>query len=311
MGWACDRVSAVRRSKGPSLKKVPPVGKWLAISSLLAALAGIPLFVWLDPMSIFNSFFTVFSRDLALPLILSLMGLPLILAMHLVFPDLWCSKLCPLGGLQDEMTTIRKLAAYRPESDRDRKRRVSAGRRLFLSSGGGLLAGFLLPSFLKPATKAYLQPPGAQAPDRFNTLCLRCGNCIKACPTGILHQHMDTSDLLSWMVPEIAFRDSYCLETCNLCSRVCPSGAISPFSTAAKSNLVIGIARVEADKCLLAKNKECDRCKAVCTYDAIRIETGDIFRNGQVVIDGEKCTGCGACAVICPPRVIEILPSNG
>jgi len=144
LGWGCDRVSSVRKGGGPSLRKVPPVGKGLAISSLVAALAGIPLFILLDPMSIFNAFFVIFSQELSLPVLLSFMGLPLVLALNIPFPGIWCSKLCPLGGLQDEISTAKKYLGSLQDRVRKMKSRGSAGRRIFLVSGAGLAAGLIV-----------------------------------------------------------------------------------------------------------------------------------------------------------------------
>lgn len=308
VGWACDRISGSRKGRGLSINSMPPVGKWLALSSLVAALGGIPLFILFDPMSIFNSFFVIFSQEFAIPVLLSFLGLPLVLAINIPFPGIWCSKLCPLGGLQDEIFAVKRMIFRRQEMSKGGNGLRSAGRRLFLVSGAGLLAGLLLPPFIKPGKRSYLMPPGSVPEDRFSTLCLRCGNCIKSCPTGILGHHMDPQNKLSWMVPEVSFVDGYCLERCNTCSQVCPSGAITLFAKDAKSQLFMGFASISLERCLLSENKECDRCKTACSYDAIQIEAieGDIRM--QPVVSRETCVGCGACVVICPPRVIEVVP---
>jgi len=308
LGWGCDLISSSRKGRGYPIKKIPPLGKWLAISSLVAALAGIPIFILLDPMSIFNSFFVIFSQKLAFPILLSFSGLPLVLAINLPFPGIWCSKLCPLGGLQDELISVRDLILGKQRQPKRIHSIRSTGRRLFLVSGAGLLAGLLLPSFIKPAKKSYLQPPGSLPADRFNTLCIRCGSCIKSCPTDILKHHMDPSELLSWMVPEISFKEGYCLENCNVCSQVCPSGAIILFDREAKKHLFIGRAEIGLSRCLLSENKECDRCKAACSYDAILMEQNEGSLQTLPVVIPEKCVGCGACVLICPPGVIEIVP---
>lgn len=307
LGWGCDLISSSRQGRGYSIKTIPPVGKWLAISSLVAALAGLPLFILLDPMSIFNSFFVIFAQKFTLPILLSFLGLPLVLAINIPFPGIWCTKLCPLGGFQDEISKVKEVILKKQVKERRAHTIRSTGRRLFLVSGAGLLGGLLLPSFIKSGRKNYLQPPGSLPEESFNTLCIRCGSCIKSCPTGILGHHMDPTNALSWMVPEISFSDGYCLENCNTCSQVCPSGAISLFSKDAKNLLFIGLAEIDIKNCLLSENKECDRCKAACSYDAIKIEPGDRALQMQPVISEDKCVGCGACEVICPPRVIKIL----
>lgn len=309
LGWGCDRITSRRKGRGLSIKRIPPVGKWLALSSLFAALVGIPLFMLFDPMAIFNSFFVVFSKELTIPILLTFLGLPLVLAINIPFPGIWCSKLCPLGGLQDEIATIIQLTRLEHIKEKRARDMVSGGRRLFLASGAGFFAGLLLPSVLKPARRSYLKPPGSLPADSFNTLCLRCGNCIKSCPTGILRHHMDPGEVLSWMVPEINFVDAYCLENCNTCGQVCPSGAISLFDKEAKNQLFIGFAEIATENCLLSQNKECDRCKAACSYDAITMEAGDGGAFQMLpMVSRDLCVGCGACKVICPPEVIRIVP---
>ena len=39
-------------------------------------------------------------------------------------------------------------------------------------------------------------------------------------------------------------------------------------------------------------------CMDVCKFDAMKLE------NGRVIIDKEKCTGCGICAEKCPKKII-------
>ncbi|HBL74112.1 MAG: hypothetical protein A2W90_22600 [Bacteroidetes bacterium GWF2_42_66] len=310
VGWSCDLVSSCSHRKNFSVQKIPPLGKWMALSSLVAAFAGIPLFILLDPMSVFNGFFAVFSGEMTIAAIISLLGLPILLAAHLFFPGIWCAKLCPLGGLQDEVVQLKKLINRNRIIESEPRQKADSGRRLFFASGLGLVAGLLLPRFLQSEKRNYICPPGSVPASIFDKLCLRCGNCIKACPTGILKHHTDSEDITAWMIPEICFDEGYCLENCNLCSRVCPSGAITLFSPDAKRQLPIGLAEVEIRDCLLIQQTECDRCKTACSYEAITIEAeGGTFQMIPIV-DPEKCVGCGACAVICPPETISIIPSG-
>ncbi len=43
-------------------------------------------------------------------------------------------------------------------------------------------------------------------------------------------------------------------------------------------------------------------CVTACKYDAIHVV------NGLAVVDDTKCTGCGACTMICPKHIISLIP---
>lgn len=45
-------------------------------------------------------------------------------------------------------------------------------------------------------------------------------------------------------------------------------------------------------------------CVSVCKYEAIRIV------DGIAAVDPEKCTGCGACAGVCPKGLIDLIPRS-
>ncbi|HUX94519.1 MAG TPA: 4Fe-4S binding protein [Bacteroidales bacterium] len=307
-GLCCDKISDISRMKSRKLKKMPPAGKWLAIISLTAAFTGIPLFIMLDPLSIFQSFFSIFTADISIVSVLSFSGFPVLMALNYFLPDIWCTRICPLGGLQDIITDIRKRI-YRLISRMTHEHNsYSPARRYFLASGVGLVTGFSISKLIRPAPSKYFRPPGSVEPVVFNTLCIRCGNCIKSCPTKIISQHTDSMDLISWMTPEVKFVDGYCLETCNICSTVCPTGSITLFSPGAKNRIFMGSAEVIFDKCLLSKNRECDRCRSACKYSAVNIEPSDRPLMMTPVIDRIKCVGCGACSVICPTDAINMIP---
>jgi ferredoxin-type protein NapF len=308
VGWGCDMVSALNKRKNFTYKRLPDIGKWLAILSLTAAIFGIPLFIIFDPLAIFNGFFTIFSGNLNLAAIISLSGLPLLLLIHLIFPGVWCARLCPLGGIQLIIVDLkimlnRHFGKSKPESLKNNQ-----GRRYFLMSGIGIISGITIPKFLKPSQERFIRPPAAVEPALFNFLCCRCGSCNKSCPTNIISPHADPGNILSWMTPEVNFKSGYCLETCNLCSQVCPSGAITLFSVRAKSRIFMGTAGIKLDNCLLLNNKECVKCKESCKFSAIEFVPRENIFKVVPVIDTGKCVGCGACEVICPAGCIVINP---
>lgn len=303
VGWGCDLMSRLGAGRGLKSFKIPEIGKYLSVASLTAALIGVPIFIFLDPLAIFNSFFTGLFVSSAFAGFLTLSFLPVLLILNFLLPDIWCSKICPLGGFQNSIYELRNLL-----KKVNKQQITDNGRRYFLASGLGLLAAFTIPKVFKPSFVTFLRPPGSIASLKFNTLCIRCGNCIKVCPTDILTHHMVAGNILAWMTPEVCFDMGYCLETCNLCSRVCPTGSITLFDSDAKKNLFMGLAGISMEKCLLSLSIECDKCVESCKYDAIIIEYDNISGKERPVIDKIKCVGCGACKIICPEEIITIEP---
>ena len=98
VGWSCDMVSGLNQHKAFTYKRLPDIGKWLAVLFLAAAIVGFPLFIFFDPLAIFNGFFTIFSGKLNLVAIISLSGLPLLLVIHLFFPGCLVQQIVPSGG---------------------------------------------------------------------------------------------------------------------------------------------------------------------------------------------------------------------
>ncbi len=308
VGLGCDTFSKWGKGKVSFVKNMPRFGPGVALLSLGAALTGIPLFILLDPMSVFNGFFVAFSPNIPVPVVVSLLGLPVLFAVHLFLPGIWCGKFCPLGGLFDVLTMFRKwLSGIFPRS-KYRRGGLKIERRFFIASGIGLLAGLFIPRLLKNKTPRFFRPPASLPGDLFDTLCVRCGNCIKACPSNIIAHHKGTENKSAWMVPEISFeKKGYCLADCNLCGTVCPTGSISPFTIAAKKGLHIGSIEIALENCLLTKMKECGLCKSVCPYDAIHIVHAGSPMATKPLADLTKCVGCGACAAVCPEGAIDMV----
>jgi len=116
----------------------------------------------------------------------------------------------------------------------------------------------------------------------------------------------DTSLGFGFLTPVVNFENGYCLETCNVCSVVCPSGAITLFDVDAKPQLIMGKAAVNTTDCLLAHQTECDQCKVVCVYKAILIKEKENELLMLPEVDSVKCVGCGACKIVCPKNCISI-----
>jgi ferredoxin-type protein NapF len=147
-----------------------------------------------------------------------------------------------------------------------------------------------------------LRPPGAVNASRFTTLCIRCGNCLRACPPGIITLDLGTAGAGGFLAPMISFDTDYCHETCQRCTLVCPSGALVPVTPDRKLQAVIGLPHVDMNACLLGDDRECALCRNHCPYEAIRLVFDDERYTLTPQIDLNRCPGCGACQVACPTQ---------
>ena len=302
VGCSFDIVSkCCPAKKRRSISNIPNINKWLAIISLGGAFFGFSVFLFLDPLVIFNDFFVSFIPPFDYFALITLAVFPALLFLQLFFPGLWCEKICPSSGLQLSISELKKYV----QKSLPTKKENDLGRRLFLGGTLGILAGVTLPYFTKNDTEPVLRPPGSIETNLFNTLCIRCGSCIKVCPTKILKH--DTRVGLGLLTPVLLLKDGYCLESCNSCSVVCPSGAITHFPIESKKLVNIGRANVTLEKCLLVMQKECGICKPACHYDAINIVYADSKSINMIPeVNNSICNGCGACQVICPENCIKI-----
>ena len=200
MRWLAAAAQLVSRAR---------VGLWPVMLAVGAALAGYPLFGWLDPLVIFNAAFGAARRRLELRDWLAAAGLPALLLLAFLAPGLWCGRLCPLGALQD---LIRFPFRLRMLVDKTARRRESAalGRRAFL--GLGLGAGYRL--VLRPVrggtSEAAIRPPASTGDARFTRLCTRCGACVRSCPSGIIRFGGVGNGWVGVLAPEVSFDNGYC-----------------------------------------------------------------------------------------------------
>ncbi len=292
--------------------RLPPAGQWLALATLAGAAVGWPLFVWLDPLAMFTAgvgaigFWATPARWMFAVLLF------VVLAGSLVLPGVWCSRLCPLGGTQEFLAAVGEWALRRrPVSfDQHEERRSPFGtrnavwrldRRTVLAGLVGL-AGALGMRRWAAEAPPLLRPPGAAPEELFGGLCVRCGNCVRACPTQVIFPATAGIPLPALLTPVVRFGENYCLETCVRCTEVCPSGALARLVPQAKAARPMGLAEVDLRLCLRAWDQECALCRAHCPYQAVTY----VFSEEEYIsvprVDPARCPGCGACEVACPTR---------
>ncbi len=181
-------------------------------------------------------------------------------------------------------------------------------RRRFLYSLGAavIVAVFLrfFPAAARAANKP-VRPPGASE-DNISTRCVRCGECMRVCPTGVIQPGTTGTPKGLW-TPTLKTRLGYCDYSCNSCGIICPTGAIPNLPLEQKRKSVIGVARIDQTRCITwAEGRECIVCEEMCPVPEKAIRLGGEGRgrgsgNGRHphVIE-ELCNGCGICEYQCP-----------
>jgi ferredoxin-type protein NapF len=313
--WACptgllaDMATGVGRRGGRSCPRLPPIGQWLALITLGGALLGYPMLLWLDPLALLSSSFGILAKVSGTAAWLSVAGLLALLLLSVIWPGIWCHRICPLGATQDLLARISRVTAARitPQAVEQDNRPTSAAanpgmsRRFVLGTLVGI--GWASVARVVLGEKPHcLRPPGALQETRFVGLCVRCGNCTRVCPTNIIKPDILQHGIAGLLAPVVEFDADYCREDCTLCTNVCPSGALRRLAVEEKIAARIGLARVDMEVCLLAEDRECSACRNNCPFEAITYVWSDIEYMLTPNIDPAKCPGCGACEVACPTR---------
>lgn len=321
MGFLAELAGKLNPWGKGNVRRVPALNKALALVIVVTAACGYPLMIWLDPLCIFNGFFAVWREPLTWASGATGLMFVLVLLIGVIAPNAWCHKLCPLGGAQQAMMDLgRRLTGVRRKDDSADPQVFTAGqvaRRTLLASVPAAVAGITARRVFGPNGANALRPPGADVA-KINALCARCGNCMKACPEGLLHPDFGETGIDGLFTPVMRLRsrdanqEQFCFQDCNACTQVCPTGALRPLSLEAKHKWRVGIAVIDRTKCLAwAKNEYCVVCDEYCPYKAVICEKkGDV---SYPRIDPDKCRGCGACESACAaePLAIVVKPLAG
>jgi len=283
-------------------EKLPHIGKYAALLTFFGAIVGYPFLLWMDPLAIFSSFFSIRTAGTILSGFLAGIGLAILLLTSLTSGQFWCARLCPLGGAQDILNSVKSLFRKKGDDTTRQEKAIMPLRRALLFGTAGIGIGFLARrAGAARGEDAPLRPPGAAEEDVFTGLCTRCGSCARVCPSGIISPDSGQAGLWGLLSPIINYEKKYCLPDCVDCTMVCPSGALQRLDIERKRRYIIGEALIDHSLCLVTLGrKDCDACVAACPFGAIRIHWDDDLYAAYPLIDMNNCNGCGACEVVCP-----------
>jgi MauM/NapG family ferredoxin protein len=156
-----------------------------------------------------------------------------------------------------------------------------------------------------------IRPPGALPEEEFLDRCIRCGECMKVCPTNGLQPTSFEAGLEGIGTPKLVPAMGYCDYECNACSEVCPTGAIKKLSLDEKKKTKIGTAYINKNKCYpWNENLDCLVCEEHCPTaeksikfwdtEVLEEETNRTIIVKRPYIVTETCIGCGICEEKCP-----------
>jgi polyferredoxin len=136
-----------------------------------------------------------------------------------------------------------------------------------------------------------VRPPGSLAEEQFLSRCIKCGQCMRICPTNVIHPAGLTAGLEGLWTPVLNFRlgTSGCQYNCIACGNLCPTAAIRPISLderqginryAAQGPIKIGTAFVDRGRCLpWAMDRPCIVCQENCPVSPKAIFTREQFNS--------------------------------
>jgi ferredoxin-type protein NapG len=184
------------------------------------------------------------------------------------------------------------------------------GQGAALAATGGLVWSYLLTQQAR-ATPYAIRPPGALAEADFNASCIKCGQCVDACPYDTLKLATAAAGIpigTPYFIP----RETPCYMCEDIpCVPVCPTGALD-HGLENIDDSRMGLAVIDIESCLSWQGLRCEICFRECPLQgqAITVEHHPrrISKHAMFVplVHSDACTGCGICEKACPTQKAAI-----
>ena len=230
-----------------------------------------------------------------------------------------CESICPKNAVKFEFFPNQNVESVQPIPDLKR-------RRVLESFAAGTVALPLMRSSLgleKNFNERLLRPPGSLEEKEFLARCVRCGQCMKACPTNSIQPALLEAGIEGLWTPMLVMRVGSCEYNCVQCSQVCPTGAIwhmkedeklgkvaRPGVSGEPKPVKIGTAFYDRSRCLpWSMDIPCIVCEEFCPVspkaiwvieEQVTKSDGSVITVQQPRVDVDRCVGCGACENVCP-----------
>jgi len=134
-----------------------------------------------------------------------------------------------------------------------------------------------------------VRPPGALTEEAFLSRCIKCGQCMRICPTNVIQPAGLQGGLEGLWTPVLNFRigTSGCQFNCIACGNLCPTAAIRPINIderlgknhySEQGPIKIGTAFIDRGRCLpWAMDRPCIVCQENCPVSPKAIRTRNVF----------------------------------
>jgi polyferredoxin len=193
-----------------------------------------------------------------------------------------------------------------------RRETYDPSRRQILASFGlaaGSVALLNSEGIVRHKSQHLIRPPGVMEAD-FLARCVRCGECVRTCPTSVLQPALTEAGLEGLWTPMLNTRLGYCDYSCNACGQICPVQAIPALSLDEKRTQIIGKAYIDTNRCIAwADHRDCIVCEEMCPLPdkVIKLEQKVFIKpdGSQITVklpsvERDRCIGCGICEYKCP-----------